>query len=51
MPERFRGYENEPWKSRGLKMMPVDNYCVLYISDMEHILIHNLENTQSNKEE
>jgi len=65
MPERFHGYENEPWKSRGLRIMPVDNYCVLYITDMERvivsivrvmyggkeeILIHNLENTQSNKE-
>jgi len=39
MPERFRGYENEPWKSRGLRMMPVDNYCVLYISDMEQAIV------------
>lgn len=31
MPERFREYENEPWNSRGLRLMPVDNYCVLYI--------------------
>ncbi|MFA9464789.1 MAG: type II toxin-antitoxin system RelE/ParE family toxin [Velocimicrobium sp.] len=35
MPERFHRYEKEPWKSRGLRMMPVDNYCVLYISDMK----------------
>lgn len=33
MPERFRKYENEPWHSRGLRIMPVDNYCVLYIPD------------------
>ena len=39
MPERFRGYENEPWKSRGLRMMLVDNYCVLYISDMEQAIV------------
>lgn len=35
MPERFREYENEPWHSRGLRIMPVDHYCVLYIPDVE----------------
>ena len=33
MPERYRKYEKEPWKSRGLHVLPVDNYVVLYISD------------------
>ena len=33
MPERYRKYEKEPWKSRGLHIVPVDNYCVLYIVD------------------
>lgn len=33
MQERFREYENEPWHSRGLHIMSVDNYCVLYIPD------------------
>ncbi|NLH63126.1 MAG: type II toxin-antitoxin system RelE/ParE family toxin [Erysipelotrichaceae bacterium] len=33
MPERFRRYAEEPWKSRGLRMMTVDRYCVLYFSD------------------
>ncbi len=28
MPERFRQYKKEPWYSRGLRIMPVDNYCV-----------------------
>lgn len=32
-PERFRLYEKEPWHSRGLRVMPVDNYLVFYISD------------------
>ena len=32
MPKRFSLYGNEPWRSRGLRMMPVDNYCVLYIA-------------------
>ena len=31
MPERYRKYENEPWKSRGLRVLPVDNYSVSYI--------------------
>lgn len=30
MPERFRRYETEPWRSRGLRIMSVDNYIVLY---------------------
>lgn len=31
MPEWFRIYNKEPWKSRGLHIVPVDNYCVFYI--------------------
>ena len=31
MPECYRKYEKEPWKSRGL----VDNYVVLYIPDSD----------------
>lgn len=30
-PEKFRLYEKEPWHSRGLRVMPVDNYLVFYI--------------------
>ena len=33
MPKRYRQYELEPWKSRGLHVAPVDNYLVLYIPD------------------
>lgn len=32
-PERYRCYEKEPWKSRGLRIMPVDRYLVFYIVD------------------
>ncbi len=39
MPERFREYEKEPWHSWGLRIMPVDNYCVLYIPDLEKALV------------
>lgn len=35
MPERFRIYEEEPWHTRGLRIMPVDNFVVLYIPDKE----------------
>lgn len=35
MPERYRRYEKEPWKSRGLRILPVDNYVVLYIPDRD----------------
>ena len=31
MPGRFRLYENEPWKSRGVHIMPVKKYLVFYI--------------------
>lgn len=31
MPERYRAYEKEPWFSRGLRVMPVDNYLIFYI--------------------
>lgn len=39
MPQRFCEYEIEPWKSRGLRMMVVDNYCVLYIPYMEQKIV------------
>lgn len=34
-PEKFRVYEKEPWHSRGLRVIPVDNYLVFYISDKD----------------
>ena len=35
MPKRYRKYEKEPWKSRGFRVLPVDNYVVLYIPDSD----------------
>lgn len=35
MPSRYKLYEKEPWKSRGLHVMPVDNYLVFYIVDRQ----------------
>lgn len=34
-PEKFKLYEKEPWHTRGLRVMPVDNYLVFYIPDKE----------------
>ncbi len=34
-PERCRKYEKEPWRSRGLRIMPVDNYLVFYIPNQD----------------
>lgn len=39
MPERYHKYGNEPWRSRGLRVMPVDNYCVFYIPDKEKRMV------------
>lgn len=39
MPERFRIYEKEPWRSRNLRMMSVDNYLVFYIPDKENGIV------------
>lgn len=35
MPEKYRIYDKEPWKSRGLHILPVGNYVVLYIPDTD----------------
>ena len=35
MPDRCRLYEDEPWCSKGLRWMPVDNYIVYYITSAE----------------
>ena len=35
MPDRYRKYEKEPWKSRGLRVLPIDNYMVLYVPDSD----------------
>ena len=31
MPMRYRLYEDEPWHSQGLRVLPVDNYLVFYL--------------------
>ncbi len=32
MPFRHPHYEKEPWKSKGLRVLPVDNYLVFYLA-------------------
>ena len=33
MPKRFRAFWREPWRSRGMRVMVVDSYLVLYFVD------------------
>ena len=40
MPERFSLYKSEPWCSRNLRVMPVDNYLVFYIPDHDKKIIN-----------
>lgn len=39
MPNRYRKYEKEPWRSRGLHVLPVDNYVIFYISDNDRKVV------------
>lgn len=39
MPERYRLYEGEPWRTRGLRIMPVDHYLVFYIPKHESCIV------------
>ena len=32
-PLRHRCHNNLKWEGRGLRMLPVDNYCVFYIAE------------------
>ena len=33
MPLRYRLYDCEPWRSKGLRVLPVDNYLIFYLPD------------------
>lgn len=35
MPLRNRVYDKEPWKTRNLRIMPVDNYWVFYLTETD----------------
>lgn len=40
MPERYALYQKEPWHSRGLRKLPVDNYLVFYVPIKETNTVH-----------
>ena len=40
MPQRHRLYDDEPWHSQGLRVMPVDNYIILYWLDTRQKTVH-----------
>ena len=39
LPERYRRYETEPWHSLGMRVLPMDNFVVLYIPDLEEKIV------------
>lgn len=38
-PLRFPLYKNEPWKSRGLRCFPVNNYMIFYLPEEEKNIV------------
>lgn len=39
MPERYRRYDKEPWRSHNVRILSVDNYCILYIPNNERKIV------------
>ncbi len=39
MPMRFRLYDDEPWRSQGLRVFPVDKYMVFYLPNEEKMTV------------
>lgn len=39
LPERYRRYEDEPWHIRGMRVLPVDKYIVLYIPNLKEQIV------------
>lgn len=39
LPERHHRYPQEPWHSRGLRVMVVNRYCVFYIPHSEQKIV------------
>ena len=40
MPGRYKIYDNEPWKSRGVHIMPVKKYLVFYVIDENNYAVN-----------
>lgn len=39
LPERYRCYEDEPWRSRGMRFFSIDNFVILYIPYLEEKVV------------
>ena len=39
MPLRHRLYYHEPWRSRGVRFFPVDNYMILYFPNESRTVV------------
>lgn len=39
MPQRYRLFDEEPWRSCGLRILPVNNYLIFYLSDEEKTVV------------
>lgn len=42
MPFRYAVYECEPWKSRGIRKMPVENFLIFYVVENATSSVHIL---------
>ncbi len=39
MPKRYQVFEDEPWSSMGVRILPIDNYLVFYLpKDKEKVV-------------
>lgn len=41
-PERYHVLENEKAYSRGMRMMPIDNYAIIYIVRDNRVIVTNI---------
>ena len=39
MPDRPRVFDREPWRSRGLRILPTDNFVILYLTDARNLTV------------
>ena len=39
LPQRYKLYEDEPWHSRGLRTLPVNNYLIFYLANEEKAVV------------
>lgn len=37
--KQYGRYETEPWHSLGMRVLPIDNFVVLYIPDLEEKIV------------